>query len=145
MAELLKHPWLVNATSKIGKEYMIGCMEDKTEVINKMKEVFNGSVQEHIKKLIVHYKLLDTEIRNYMKFFDKYFKEFGKTKTHIILMINKIIRELIESKIDIEIEGFKFSLKLEYVNTFKEHIRNLKEFLASQHKINPIELEKINL
>ena len=120
-------------------------MEDKTEVINKMKEVFNGSVQEHIKKLIVHYKLLDTEIRNYMKFFDKYFKEFGKTKTHIILMINKIIRELIESKIDIEIEGFKFSLKLEYVNTFKEHIRNLKEFLASQHKINPIELEKINL
>ena len=81
-------------------------MQDKTEILNRMKEIFNGSVQEHIHKLIMdEYKLMDGEIRKYFAHFDKYFPKFTQVKFYIVLMIKKLIKELYEQVIKIRIEG----------------------------------------
>lgn len=99
MSQLATHPWLLNTTSKLGREYIADCMEDRTEITNRMKEVFNGSVQEHVKNLIMRFQLLDTEIRKYIGFFDKYFKEETEIKALVIVMIIKIMKEIYEKSI----------------------------------------------
>ena len=71
-------------------------MEKNTEIVNNMKEVFHGAIQEHISKIIVKFNLLDSEIKKYMGYFDKYFDQRKETKAHIILLITKIIREIDE-------------------------------------------------
>ena len=99
MKDLMRLEWIVDAKSRLGKDYMIDCMEDNTEIINKMKEVFHGAIQEHIGKIIVWFNLAYSEIKKYMGYFDKYFGQKNETKAHIILLIAKIIREIDEEKI----------------------------------------------
>ena len=126
MEKLMQHEWLLDAKSKFGREYMQDVMQDNSEIINRTKEVFHGALQEHIRKIIVWFNLMDSEIKKYLQNFDKYFPTMVDTKLNIILMITKIIQEINESHIVIEIEGFTFKVGIKNIKGFQDHINNLK-------------------
>lgn len=48
-------------------------LADKTEAMNRAKELFNGSVDEHIVNLIKHMKLVGEDIKWNLKTISNYF------------------------------------------------------------------------
>lgn len=73
-----------------------------------------------------------------MESFDKHYKEYPETKNYVLLMIIKIIKELHNQSLIIEIEGMTFSVGLDKIKSFLTHIGNLKEFLLSHLGKNTI-------
>lgn len=97
-------------------------------------------MQDHIKKLIKHNRLANIEIGNLMSIFDKYYKDEGTVKMMIILMIVKIVKEIKNSNVIIEVEKNKlsmneevqmkqFPIKLTKIEIFKNHLKNLESLL----------------
>lgn len=64
-----------------------------------------------------------------MNVFDKYYKDEKKVKHNIVLLIAKNIKELVSKPVRIDIDKHILSIKLNKVQSFRNHIMNLESIL----------------
>lgn len=71
------------------------------------------------------------EIKWNLKTLSVYYPSNKAIRETVVMLIAKKIHELMEKKIEVEIEGKKFHLELKLIKSFTNHIESLKEMLKS--------------
>lgn len=67
MKALAGHPWLsIGVGSLIRKDFLKDSLKDNSEVIKRTREIFSQAAEEHIRRLVKNYRLIDTEIASYL-------------------------------------------------------------------------------